>query len=42
MTPEQLKDRQLRQVHGITLDEYHEMLAAQDGRCAAPSKNTHG
>lgn len=34
MTPEEKKaDARLKRVFGITLDEYNEMLAAQDGHC---------
>ena len=28
------RDRRLRHEHGMTIDEYDEMLAAQDGGCA--------
>jgi hypothetical protein len=32
--PEKVKDNNLRKTYGITLDDYREMLMAQNGRCA--------
>ena len=37
-TPEQLKDLYLKRTYGITLENYNELLIAQDCKCAICSK----
>ena len=34
LSPQQVKELNLRKRYGITLDEYNEMLEQQDGHCA--------
>lgn len=38
-TPEQLRDMYLRRTYGITLQDYNELLIAQDCTCAICSKD---
>lgn len=35
------RERQLRSRYGMTLEDYDEMLAGQDGKCAACKKEWH-
>jgi hypothetical protein len=38
----QSRDRELRRHHGITLEQFEEMLAEQDHRCAVCRTDDHG